>query len=469
LSTFSGLTGALSALHAQRHGMDVTGQNIANANTDGYSRQRVNLEATGGSTVPAIYSISDGASGGVTVTDVGRIQDTFLETRARIEHGQSAYLAGKQQVYDRIEQVFKEPSKTGLQSQLSDFWKSWHDLVNQPGDPAARTQVLAQATTVASTIKDSYATLGSLWQTGREQLDGYATDLNSAAERVAQLNQAIVRSGQAGLPANELADQRDLLVLHISELTGASTLARPDGSVDVFISGSPLVNGANYRQVSVTGAQRMEDQSVTPVRLVWDKPANTPVAVTSGTIAATMETLGTTLPGYGVGLDKVAAALANTVNTQHKLGLDLQGNAGVDFFSSTKAANFGVALTSTNQIAAAVKPPAGAPPGTGKYDGNNADALAGLATAADGPDREYRQFIIDLGSAKQTVDRRAAIQGAITSDVDSARISQSGVNLDEEMSNLISYQRAYQAASRVITTVDDMLDTLINRTGLVGR
>ncbi|MGC9669220.1 flagellar hook-associated protein FlgK [Planosporangium sp. 12N6] len=462
MSTFSGLTGALSALHAQRRAMDVTGQNIANANTDGYSRQRVNLEATGGSSVPAIYSTPNGANGGVTVTDVTRIQDAFLEARARIEHGQSAYLAGQQQVYSRLEQVFKEPSDTGLQKQLSEFWSSWHDLVNRPGDPAARSQVLATGTTLANTIQSSYATLGSLWGTTREQLDGYVTDLNGAAARVAQLNQAIVRNGQAGQPANELADQRDLLIMHISELTGASALARPDGSVDVFLGGSPLVSGASFRQLSVTGAQRMADQGASPVQLVWDKPANTPAAVTSGSIAAAMETLSTTLPGIGAGLDAVTATLANTVNAQHKLGQDPQGDPGEDFFTSTKAVDFAVAITDTNKIAAAKA-------GAGPLDSGNADALAALATAANGADREYRQFIINLGSAKQTVDRRMAIQDVVTTDVDSARSAQSGVNLDEEMTNLISYQRAYQAASRVMTTVDDMLDTLINRTGLVGR
>ena len=107
LSSFSGLNTALSALQAQRRGLDLTGQNIANANTEGYTRQRLNLQAVGGSTVPAIYSVSSDVGGGVTVHDVSRVQDAFLEAQGRAEHSQNAYLADQQQTYLRIEQAYE--------------------------------------------------------------------------------------------------------------------------------------------------------------------------------------------------------------------------------------------------------------------------------------------------------------------------------------------------------------------------
>src|SRR5436309_681321 len=110
MSTFSALSGALSALYAQRRGLEVTGQNISNANTEGNSRQRLNLQSVGGASVPAIYAVSDGAGSGVTVHSVDRIQDSFLEARARTEHGQNAYLSQQQEVYTRIEQAYGEPS-----------------------------------------------------------------------------------------------------------------------------------------------------------------------------------------------------------------------------------------------------------------------------------------------------------------------------------------------------------------------
>jgi flagellar hook-associated protein 1 FlgK len=112
VSTFSGLSGVLSALYAQRRGMDVTGQNIANANTEGYSQQRVELRALGGPTTPALYATANGAGSGVTVSGVTRIQDAFLEARGRAEHAQNAYLAGQKQIYGNIEQALGEPGTT---------------------------------------------------------------------------------------------------------------------------------------------------------------------------------------------------------------------------------------------------------------------------------------------------------------------------------------------------------------------
>ena len=119
MSTFSGLNGALSSLYAQRRGLDVAGQNIANANTEGYTRQRVNMAAVGPSPIPAMYATPDGSASGVTVTDVTRVRDTYLEARGRIEHAQNEYLAGQSRVYGLVQKAFGEPGDNGLQAQLS--------------------------------------------------------------------------------------------------------------------------------------------------------------------------------------------------------------------------------------------------------------------------------------------------------------------------------------------------------------
>jgi flagellar hook-associated protein 1 len=466
VSTFSGLSGALSSLYAQRRGLDVTGQNIANANTDGYSRQRVNMQAVGGAVVPAIFSTPDGSGGGVTIKGVDRIQDTFLETRTRFEHAQNTYLADQNSVYARIEETFGEPSDTSLQAQFADLNGAWHDLADQPGDAAARTQVLARATTVVDTLHATNAALGSLYSTTREQFDAYTTDVNATAVQVAQLNKSIVVANQTGLPSNELADQRDGLILHLSQLTGATGLARPDGSMDVFLSGSALVNGTNARQVVGSGASELSNNPIDPVKLQW-ADNGTPAGSDSGQLASMLQTLNTTLPNYDALLNQVAATFASTVNTQHTAGYDLNGAAGTALFDSTNglsidAENITVAITDPTLLAASATSGAS---GTGTLDGSNANALTRLANAPGGADETYRQLIVNLGVAAQSADRRASLQATTTDDVDSARQAQTGVNLDEEMTNLMSYQRAYQAASRVISTIDATLDTLINHTG----
>ena len=467
MSTFSGLSGALSALYAQRQGMDVTGQNIANANNTGYSRQRIDLQSVGGSPVPAMYATSDGIGSGVTVTGVGRVQDMFLEARGRVEHARNSYLTDQNQVYTEVQQAFNEPSDNGVQAQLNDVWSSWHDLTNNPGDQAVRAQVLARATTLADTLHSTHDALASLFTTTRQQLDTYAADVNATASQIASLNQTIVQATNGGLPSNDLADQRDALVMHLSEIGGATALPQSNGSVSVYLGGSSLVAGSTTRQIAVAGAQRLEDVGVSPVALSW-QDTGTPLSMQNGQMASMMQTLGTTLPGYAAQLDGVAANLASAVNTQHAAGYDQSGNPGGPFFVSSdgtpiNASNITVGITDPKLIAAASTTAAG---GGGTLDGGNADAVAAIGTSVNGPDATYRQLIANLGVAGQTADHNAGIQSSLTNAVDSARQAQSGVNLDEEMTNLISYQRAYEAASRVITTIDSTLDTLINHTGV---
>jgi flagellar hook-associated protein 1 FlgK len=459
MSTFSGLSGALSALYAQRRGMDVTGQNIANANTEGYSRQRVDLQAMGGSPVPAMYAVSDGASGGVTVSGVTRVLDAFLEARGRIEHAQNTYLSDQNRVYGKVQQAMGALSDVGLQTQMNEMWSSWHDLVNRPGDGANRSQVIARSQTVVDTLHATHSSLASLFSTTREQMDAYAREVNSTAAQVAQLNQAVVRGNQSGLPVNELADQRDKLVMHLAELTGASALTRENGAVDVVLAGSGLVNGDLAREITVSGAGRLEDVGALPIVFSW-ADNNTAVTVPSGQIASSLEALNSIIPGYSAQLDQVAAKLAGAVNTQHTAGYDQAGAAGGAFFGSTSgtvtAANITLLVIDPTKIAASSTT-------GGTLDGANADLIAGIRTSTTGPDRSYQTLVANLGVAAQRADRRAAVQDTLTKDVDSARLAQSGVSLDEEMTNLIAFQRAYQAASKVISTIDDTLDTLINR------
>jgi flagellar hook-associated protein 1 FlgK len=463
MSTFSGLQGALSSLYAQRRGLDVTGQNIANANTEGYSRQRIDMQAVGGSAVPAMYAVTDGASGGVKVSAVERVQDAFLETRGRLEHALNSYFADQNRVYASVEHVFPEPSKIGIQAQLTEMWSSWHDLANNAGDGATREQVLSRAKTLTDTLHNSHDSLASLFTTTREQLDAYVTDVNTTAVQVSKLNEAIIRGTQAELPVNELADQRDRLVMHLSELTGATTVRRDNGSMDVILGGSGLVNGSVTRPVTVDGARRLDDVSTAPVALAW-ADNNAAVVVPSGQVASSLESLNTILPTYSGALDQVAATIASTVNAQHTVGYDRNGAQGTAFFGNTSgaavtAANISVLITDSDKIAASSTQSS---TGGGTLHGGNADLLAGIGVSTDSPDRVYRTLVANLGVAAQRTDRRAELQDTLTNDVDASRQAQAGVNLDEEMTNLISYQRAYQAASRVINTIDSTLETLMN-------
>jgi flagellar hook-associated protein 1 FlgK len=458
-STFGGISNALSSLYAQRRGLDVTGQNIANANTEGYTRQRVVMESVSGTIQPAMWAKTDGLGNGVAVTDVERIRSSFYENRGRTEHAQDSYLTNQASAYNSIEDVFAEPSDTALQAQMQDMWSSWSDVANNPDEPAARSALLEKSATVADTMRASHEALGNQWSTTRTQLDAYATEVNTTSATIAQLNDTIVRANATGLPVNELEDQRDLHIMHLAELAGATAAKRDNGAVDVYLGGSSLVSGTIARKIEVSGATRMEDQAADPMKLRW---TDTQTAVTAGgTMGSMSDTMTAIIPNLSVKLDAVAANLAAKVNAQHAAGFGTDGSTGLDFFTGTTAATIGVAITNPDQVAVSSAP--------GTLDAGNAELLADISTAVDGPDKDYQRMIADLGVASQTSGRRADIQSNVTMQVDAARESEAGVNLDEEMTNLLTFQRSYEAASRVMTTIDSMLDQLINRTGLVGR
>lgn len=171
MSTFSGLNAATTALWSQRRALDVTGQNIANVNTEGYSRQRVDLQAIGGSTIPAFYSTSPGIGAGVSADDVQRIRDAFLEGRGHTEHANSARLTVEADALEQIETAFREPGNTGIQSLLTDMWDGWEDVANQPNTDAARAQLIKRMETLVGGLQFSNASLEGQWAQARENLD----------------------------------------------------------------------------------------------------------------------------------------------------------------------------------------------------------------------------------------------------------------------------------------------------------
>jgi flagellar hook-associated protein 1 FlgK len=173
------------------------------------------------------------------------------------------------------------------------------------------------------------------------------------------------------------------------------------------------------------------------------------------------DTMTRIIPGVSAQLDSVAKNLIDKVNTAHRAGYGADGINGRNFFEGDSASTIKVVITDVNKVAMSATP--------GTRDGSVADAIADIGDSATGPDREYQQLVGQLGVVSSGTARRADIQSVVTEQNDAAREGQSGVNLDEEMTNLLTYQRGYEAASRVLTTIDSMLDQLINRTGLVGR
>jgi flagellar hook-associated protein FlgK len=472
VSGFSTLNTARTALSAQQRGIDVTGQNIANVNTDGYSRQRADLEAIGGSTIPAFYSKSPGIGQGVDAETVIRIRDAFLEGRAHQEYSTNARLTAENESIELVEQAFREPGTTGVQSLLSKMWAGWGDVANQPQDLAARSQVLQRLETLVGGLHASQSSLDAQWNQTRENLDVVVADVNAAATSIAELNRAIKRANQSEMPANELTDRRDSLVMKLAESVGATVRQGDFGVVDVIVGGITLVAGSTPSLLKATGSIAPADTATVP-------PTDPPRIVTAtggygvqagGKVAGQLNTLNSIIPTYRNKLDAIAVDLANTLNGAHAAGFDLDGNPGKPLLDSSlgpiTASSIHVAITDPKQVAASSV----APGATGAaLDNGNADKIGQLRLSTTGVDANYRQMIVDLGVQGSVTARNLEIQQVVTTQVDNSRDAVAGVNIDEEMTNMMSFQHAYSAASRLVTAVDEMLDQLINRTGLVGR
>ncbi|GIE80102.1 flagellar hook-associated protein 1 [Actinoplanes philippinensis] len=480
-STFSGLNTALTSLYAQRRGLDVTGQNIANASTEGYTRQRVVMHAQNANLVPGIYSTTNAVGNGVTVSSVERLRNTALDQRSFTEHANSAYHNERAGGYTLIEDVFGEPSDTALQARLQDMWDGWNAIASNPDKQAPKSAMLEQSVTVASSLNDAAAQLDNQYKSTRAGLDTYVGEVNKAAESIAKLNHEIVLATQAGLQANELQDQRGQQMLKLSELIGATATDLPNGALSVYVGSSQLVSEFNTREIWVVpgSAEKLQDLPDIEVNLQW-KDTGGKVAA-SGTMGAQMELLDKdgTLREISQRLDLVASTLASDVNAKHSAGYGVDGSHGIDMFVPYEASDPTITarnirvnselLDNVDKVAVSSGDPLGVGTTTRVLNGSVADDLSELATSRTGADSTYQALIGDLGVASQSSIRRRDIQNAVTDQVDAARDAESGVNLDEEMTNLLTYQRGYEAASRVLTTIDSMLDQLINRTGLVGR
>ena len=460
--TFASLNTALSALRYNRVAMDVASGNIANVGTEGYARRRVNGETVGASPRPAMWSRYDGAGDGVAVAGINRMVDPLLDVRARREHGNQGYLDIRQKVLERVESGIGEPGDNGVAAAIADFRSSWHDLANNPGNDATRAQVLGRAATLADAIRIQARNVDAESGDLRVRAIADVAEVNTVASDLAATNKSIAIASLNGSDAGELLDKRDQLAMRLSELTCAKTSQRADGGFDVTVNGVPLVTGQNAGSLQIaTGITPLGASDGNPITFtVTDSSGTTAVpAGMTGEIGGVTDLLTTTLPAYSAGLGAVAQQLADEINAQHQTGYDANGNPGQPLFSYNPADPAGtlvVALSAPSQVAASAIPGGG-------LDATNADALA----TATGVETSYQRLINGFGTEVASVKRLAANQQVLTGQVDGSREQLSGVNIDEEMVSMMSSQRAYEAASRVMTTVDSLLDTLINRTGLV--
>lgn len=483
VSTQLGLETALRGLLAEQRALDVTSHNIANANTVGYTRQQAVLAPT------APYSDPAGQVGtGVDVASYQRLRDTFVDTQYRTQSAQQGAADALHGGLSQVEDALAEPSANGLNALLGKYWAAWQDVSNAPDDIATR-QALVQA---AKSLTDGINGLASQLdtQTAQTQQNVALTvdQVNSLAGQIAALNAQIDAAETGGGTPNDLLDKRDQLLDQLSSLTQVSITppasGRPDGEIKVGIgvgvggSSNVLVDGAaTTGDLVVTQGVATNDFTIGPPgvgapQVTFGSAGGSPYAGKLGGLQHVLDVLDGPVTGYRAQLDAVAQQLASDTNTQHAKGIDLYGAPGGAFFA---AAGGGAVGAATITVAAAVladpRVVAAGASGAGLGDGSNAVAVAGLRTAKP-PSLSvgdvYTGLVTTIGTDAQRATQDATIAAALVSSVDARRQSVSGVSLDEEMANLVRYQRGYQAAARAFTAMDQMIDQLINRTGSAG-
>jgi flagellar hook-associated protein 1 FlgK len=578
-SPFFGLDIGVSALRTAQQLLDTAAHNVANANTPGYSRQRVSIVESPPYTYPSVNrsGLPGQIGSGVTVAAITRVRDTFLDLQVQSQTALQGEWDTRQQELAKVEAVFPEPSDSGLGSTISKFWNAWQDVASDPTSTAARTALTEQAASLAMEINRDSTQLNMISSGIDSQVSQQIQTVNDLAKQIAALNGQIQRVTITGDHANDLLDQREQLLEKLSAIVPAYVMTQPDGSISVLVGGTDLVSNVNARTMVA-----QTDPATGHTSPVW--PDGSAVALPSGQMKALIAVRDTDVAGYLGQLDSLAKGIADATNTLHQRGIDANGNAGLPIFTyragneaGTLAVNPAVAAD-PRLVAAAASP---GTPGDSSVAGLIADLRnarsysAGLAgtdvvggmylttnaiarlmvvsastaapqtytfsgagsnltlTGADGSTQTINvadlaangtgilnfdqlgiKLTVSAGAAgkvgadmvtdlttpenntlvaaslfvpsQTTTEFFAGLVGKIgTASAQSQEMSKnqqmvvdqlttrvqevSGVSLDEEATDMIRFQHAYQAAARVITTMDEILNTLINNVGLVGR
>jgi flagellar hook-associated protein 1 FlgK len=434
IPTLQGLQTALSGLLANQEAMDVTGNNISNAQTPGYTRQTAVMETAPPLVISALSPTNgEGArlGTGVGVQSITRIRDSYLDAQYRTQNGGLGEASTKAEVLGQVQTALDEPSSSGLSTQLSAFWTAWNDLANSPTSAAAREGVVTAGKNLATTLNQLSAQIeAASGETSARfaEITGPKGEVQSDAEQIASLNGQIKLALGAGQQPNELLDRRDQLIDDLSKLAQVSVTEHEDGtdSISFGNAAEPLVEAGTVH---------------------W------PQALTSAAGGQLGALLGLTAPtgplaGYKAAINELASALAESVNAKQPAAA---------FFSGTTAATISVSAT-----AATVQTgPAGEPGANGL-----AQSIANLRGGT--ADQRWSAFVTDVGSDVSSVRQAEAGAQAMVTAVEERRQAVSGVSTDEEMSQLVTFQRGYEASARVLTAMDQMLETLIEHTGTVG-
>jgi flagellar hook-associated protein 1 FlgK len=454
-SLFSSLTAAARALDAQRFGLDVTGQNIANVNTPGYSRRVIDMAA-----VPPESNRTAGR--GVDVVAVRAARDLLIERRLQQELPSERREAALADVLSIVEVALGKPGES-IDAAMNRFFDAFATLSQSPSSSVARQEVLLQGESAAASFRDMADRLGVSLRDTDIQVADAAQDVSALAAQLAKLNETIARTGESAGGILHLQDEQSVLVRQLSEIIDIDVLQRADGGVDITIgNGRALVIGENGYPVQTS--------IVAGVQHIFSAGVDITAEISAGKIGGLLYARDVLLPGYVSSLDALANEFVTQVNTLHAAGVGADGGSGRSFFTFIPAiappAGAAGAIAVDPAVAADTNLVAAAGAGQPVGDNSTARALAalrnarvvgGTATFAD----TWGQLVYRAGRDTQLAKNEQRSREEIVNQVDQLRDQVSGISLDEEAMHLLKYQKAYEANARFFRAIDMTLDSLL--------
>jgi flagellar hook-associated protein 1 FlgK len=502
MSIFATLGLGKIGLLAQQRAIQVTSNNIANVNTPGYTRQRAIFQSVSPSFLPEGFPLG----GGVDVSRVERIVDEALDAQLQQERSAQGFDTAREAGLTRVEGIFEELGDGGIGAAMTRFLNSFSDLAAHPGDSTARQTVIQSATTLVGLIQDADQRLARLQVDANQQIGQEVREVNDLAQGIASLNREIFakEGGGNGAVASSLRDERSQLLEQLAEKIDFTSFERSDGQVAVFAGGGFLLVDSDQAAALEVRTGAPGNPSFFDVYQNLDGSINGPITtrIASGSIGAAIDLRDTTATSYRAQLDSLAYTLASRVTALHyptppatAYGLvdDVQRRFFIDGsqpavpegadFSAVSGAAAGLALhpdlLANPRHIAAGRTSLGAGLGAAESDNENANALADLTVATsafyqvgDLPGTpsgsaltlgDYFDGVAGGLGAELLSTRRALKQEElIVAQLEERRGALSGVSLDEEVANLVRFERAYQASARIIQTADELLQRLLD-------
>lgn len=453
--TFFGVELASRALQAMQAAMNTTGHNLANVNTPGYSRQRVNLATTEPHVIEGVRTLFMGT--GVRVESIQRIRDLFLDARVASTNSEYQRLDTLYSRLAQVEDLFSEPTDAGLSRQITAFFNAFQELSTNPENIGVRANVYQQVEGMARTFRQLASRLDEMLVEMEQRIQATANEINAIAKSIADLNVKIRYNKALGTTPNDLLDKRTNLIEKLSEYVNVRASEMPDGTVRVSLGEFVLVDAERSNTLP---------EGIDYANKAFTDGAGRTAQVTGGSVRGLMDAV-EYVRLYRARLDTLAGELVTAVNAIHQTGYGLDGNTGYRLLEGTSALSIRVSadVEDINHIAAASTNAPG--------DGSKALELARLRQLPlAGLDNKtipdyYSALVAELGEHARSASTGQENQKIILQNLQAEREAVSGVNMDEEMANLLRYQRSYQAAAHLVSVMDAAIADMI--AAFVGR